>query len=123
VADTNDGGLLKFNDKTGKETGDLDVQIPFYGIAFLGDKLFVGSSNGTIAEYNVNTLKVVNASFITGLSGPWQIAVLDDKLFVANGGDGTIGEYNTKTGKVINAAFISGIPSEIVGIAVKAQSK
>jgi hypothetical protein len=41
---------------------------------------------------------------------------------VTNGGTGRVGEYNAKTGKVINAAFIS-VPSEPVGIAVKAQSK
>jgi WD40 repeat protein len=118
----NAGTVGKYNDKTGKSLGGFDVESP-YGIAFLGDKLFVGSSStGTIAEYNAKTLKVINASFITGLSGPWQIAVLDDKLFVTNAGLGTIGEYSAKTGKVINAAFIS-IPSESVGIAVKAQSK
>jgi outer membrane protein assembly factor BamB len=83
----------------------------------------VGStSSGTIGAYNAKTGKLINASFFTGLTTPWQIAILDDKLFVTNGGTGRVGEYNAKTGKVINAAFIS-VPSEPVGIAVKAQSK
>lgn len=85
-----------------------------YGIAFLGNKLFVGAKNEngdgfTIAENDAKTVKVIKADFITGLSYPWQIVVLGDKLFVTNGGAGTVGEYDAKTGKVINAAFISGL--------------
>jgi hypothetical protein len=122
VADQTNNAVGEYNAKTGKLTEVLGVVSP-YGIAFFGDKLFVGStSSGTIGAYNAKTGKLINASFFTGLTTPWQIAILDDILFVTSGGTGRVGEYNAKTGEVINAAFIS-VPSEPVGIAVKAQSK
>jgi hypothetical protein len=126
VADTVGNLLGKYNAKTGKSSGTGTVTYP-YGIAFLGNKLFLGAKNEngdgfTIAEYNATTLKVIKADFITGLSYPWQIAVLGDKLFVVSGGAGTVGEFDAKTGKLINAAFISGL-ADPFGIVVKAQSK
>jgi WD40 repeat protein len=126
VTDTVGNVLGKYSAKTGKSSGTVAVTYP-YGIAFSGNKLFVGAKKEdgdgfTIAEYDAKTVKVIKADFITGLSYPWQIAVLGDKLFVTDGGAGTVGEYDAKTGKVINGAFISGL-ADPFGIVVKAQSK
>jgi hypothetical protein len=125
VADVNPGSVAVGKFKVNTPHYLLGLLAPAenaYGLAFFGDKVFVGDVvAGTISKWNAGTSKLINASFITGLSSPWQIAVLDDKLFVANGNAGTVGEYNAKTGAVINAAFIS-LPTEPVGIAVKAQA-
>jgi hypothetical protein len=79
------------------------------------------AGSGTIAEYNAKTGELINASFITDLNTPYQIAVLDGnypRLFVTNITTETVGEYDAKTGAVINLAFIS-VAAEIVGVAVR----
>ena len=48
---------------------------------------------------------------------PAGLALLGDKLFVANFGDNTVGEYDATTGAPINANFIPG--SAATGLAVK----
>ena len=55
-----------------------------------------------------------NASLITTLNNPRDIAVSGGHLFVANAGNGTIGEYTT-SGATVNAALISGLsnPTDI----------
>jgi WD40 repeat protein len=104
--------------KTGVVLGTINVSSP-YGIAFLGNTLFVGLlESGTIAEYDAETLELINASFITGLNEPFQIALLGDTLFVANYGNGTVGAYDANSGAVINASFVSGLTHPI-GVAVK----
>jgi WD40 repeat protein len=106
--------------KTGVVLNTLNVSGP-YGIAFLGNTLFVGSyADGTIAKYNAKTLKLIKGSFIKGLDEPYQIALLGDTLFVANGGTGTVGEYDASTGAVINASFVSGLTGPW-GVAVKVE--
>ncbi len=59
----------------------------------------------------------VNASLVTGLSGPIGIAVSGNDLFVTNGNNGTIGEYDANTGATINASLITGLSGPI-GIAI-----
>jgi hypothetical protein len=103
VADTVGNLVGKYNAKTGKSSGTATVTYP-YGIAVLGNKLFLGAKNEngdgfTIAEYSAKTLKVIKADFITGLSYPWQIAVLGDKLFVTNGGAGHGWQIRRQNGK------------------------
>src|SRR5271166_5294217 len=68
-----------------------------------------GSGAGVVSEYDASTGKVINANFITGLDGPYGLAVLGDTLFVANQGSGTVGKYNATTGAAINASFITGL--------------
>jgi hypothetical protein len=50
----------------------------------------------------------VNASLITGLSGPVGLAVSGSDLFVVNRNNGTIGEYTT-SGATVNAALVSNL--------------
>ena len=48
----------------------------------------------------------MNASLVSGLSNPYDIAVSGSNLFVVNSGNGTLGEYTT-SGAVVNASLIS----------------
>src|SRR5205823_2530636 len=89
-----------------------------FGIAVSGGNLWVTSnSGGTIGEYNATTGATINASLVSGLSGPQLIAVSAGNLFVANTGAGTIGEYNATTGAAVNASLVSGLNGPY-GIAV-----
>jgi len=78
-----------------------------------------GSGSGTIGEYTTSGTPV-NASLITGLTGPSGIAVSGSNLFVVNGNfgnnQGTIGEYTT-SGTTVSASLITGLNSPF-GIAV-----
>ena len=58
----------------------------------------------------------MNASLVSGLSGPTFIAVSGSNLFVVNTATGTIGKYTT-SGETVNASLISGLSSPW-GIAV-----
>ncbi len=60
----------------------------------------------------------VNATLVTGLIGPYAIAVSGPHLFVTDGnaGSGTIGEYTT-SGETVNATLISGL-ANATGLAV-----
>jgi WD40 repeat protein len=62
---------------------------------------------GVVSEYDVNTGKVINANFITGLTEPWALLLSGDDLFVANGA-GYVGKYDAKTGAAISQSFITG---------------
>lgn len=87
------------------------------GLTIAGNDMFVanvgngglvnGAGVGTIGEYTLSGA-TVNASLISGLSGPWGMAVAGNDLFVANWDTGTIGEY-TLSGATVNAALISGL--------------
>ena len=90
----------------------------FYGIGLAlacswvatlhAQNLYVANGNsGTIGEYGLDG-RIVNASLITGLSGPAAIAISGRHLFVANAGNGTIGEYTT-AGATVNASLITGL--------------
>ena len=66
----------------------------------------------------------MNASLISGLSGPIDIAVSGGNLFVSGGNlfvtnanNGTIGEYTT-SGATVNASLITGLNGGPGGIAV-----
>jgi hypothetical protein len=81
-----------------------------FGLVISGGDLFVSNANlGTIGEYDLATGLPINASLVTGLNTPGEIAVSGGNLFVANSGDGTIGEYDANSGAVVNAALISGL--------------
>ena len=72
------------------------------------------TGNNTIGEYTLSGA-TVNASLITGLSSPSDLAIYGDDLFVVNSGSGTVGEYGLD-GSTVNASLISGLngPSDIV---------
>jgi WD40 repeat protein len=119
VGITNESQVAKYVVTTGKHIGSVSVTSA-YGIAFLPGIVLAGSadSSGTIGEYNASTGATINASFITGLSTPYQIARVGTKLFVTNSAAGTVGEYDAETGVVINASFISGL-TDPVGLAAR----
>ncbi len=64
---------------------------------------------GFVGKYDATTGAAISPSFITGLNGPVGLAVLGNKLFMANFFSGTVGKYDTKTGAAINASFITGL--------------
>ena len=80
-------------------------------------QIYATTDSGTVGEYNATTGATINASLVSGLSGPQLIAVSGGNLFVANTGAGTIGEYNATTGAAVNSSLVSGLSSP-VGIAV-----
>jgi len=68
--------------------------------------------NGAIGEYGPNG-SVINASLISGLNEPEEMAISGSDLFVPNytqriNGDGTVGEYTT-SGATVNASLVSGL--------------
>ena len=86
-------------------------------MAFSGNNLFVlNGSTGTIGEYNATTGATINATLISGLNDPADIAISGNDLFVVNSGAGTIGEYTTAW-RAVNAALVSGL-TRPTGIAV-----
>jgi hypothetical protein len=89
-----------------------------------GGSLFVGSyfhtgNDSIIGKYDAITGAAINASFITVLSFPTQIAVLGNKLFVSTvvteHGTAvyTVGKYDATTGTAINPSFITGLKGPI----------
>jgi hypothetical protein len=86
------------------------------------DLLFVGNRNGpglspigTIGEYTTSGA-TVNASLLSGLYYPDQIAISGSDMFVVQDSNGTVGEYTT-SGATVNASLITGLTNPI-GIAV-----
>jgi len=76
------------------------------------------SKTGIVSEYDAKTGEVINANFITGLSGPEGLALSGNSLFVTNLNGGAVGNYDANTGTAINASFITGLNNP-VGLAVK----
>uniref|UniRef100_UPI004048B1EF Vgb family protein n=1 Tax=Orrella sp. TaxID=1921583 RepID=UPI004048B1EF len=72
-------------------------------------------ANRTIGAYTTSGA-VVNASLVSGLSGPLGIAVSGSNIYVADNANGTIGAYTT-SGAVVNANLVSGLRNPY-GIAV-----
>ena len=72
-------------------------------------------TNSTVGEYTTAGA-TVNASLVSGLNGPYGIAVSGGNIFVANFNNATIGEY-TIAGATVNASLVSGLNGPI-GIAV-----
>ena len=86
-----------------------------------GSDLFVTSVNYPYSvgefqvSYTTDTVSVLNADLITGLSNPWGVAVSGSDLFVSNTSAGTIGEYTTSGTKVNSSVIKSlGSPMELV---------
>ena len=77
--------------------------------------LFVTDGNGTIGVYTTSGA-TVNASLVSGLNGPYGIAVSGSNIYVGSAINGTIGVYTT-SGAVVNASLVSGL-SRATGIAV-----
>ena len=51
----------------------------------------------------------MNASLVSGLISPIDIAVSGGNLFVTDSVTGTIGEYNATTGATVDADLVSGL--------------
>lgn len=73
--------------------------------ATAGEIFVVNSSNGTIGEYTTSGA-TINASLISGLNSPFDVAVSGTDLYVTNG-NGTIGKYTT-SGATQNAVRSQG---------------
>lgn len=87
-------------------------------------QLFVESWDaGTVGQY-LTSGATVNATLLSGLGGPQQLALAGDDLFVTSQGNmlparpntGVVGEYTT-SGATVNASLISGL-NELIGVAV-----
>ena len=86
------------------------------GLAISGNSLFVtNNGDGTVGEYNATTGAAMNPRLIT-LSGPADLAVSDNHLFVVYNST-TVGEYDATTGAAINANLITGLLTSF-GLAV-----
>ncbi len=81
-----------------------------------GQNIYVANQgNGTIGKYTTSG-GTVNASLVSGLSGPAYLALSGSNLFVGNQDSGAVGEYTT-SGGTINATLLSGL-NDPLGIAV-----
>src|SRR5438132_1351606 len=78
------------------------------GIALSGTDLFIASfgntqNNGKIGWFTTSGM-TVNSSLVTGLFGPFGLAIAGGNLFVVNNNNGTVGEY-TLAGTPVNPAL------------------
>jgi hypothetical protein len=78
-----------------------------------GDYLFIVNIDNVGVFTTSGT--ILNSSLITGLDGPYGIAISGNNLFVANETGGTVGEYSF--GGAIAASLISGL-NKPCGVAV-----
>jgi hypothetical protein len=96
--------------------------VVFLGTLLAGQahgQIFVTNQGiGTIGEYDYNTGGTVNASLVSGLSSPSDVAVSGVNLFVVDSQNFRIGEYNATTGATVNASLVSGLSNGLNGIAV-----
>jgi streptogramin lyase len=86
-------------------------------VAVSGSNLYVSQASA-IGKYTMAGLPVNNL-LVTGLNGPYRIALPEDgtHVFVTISGDGKVGEYDTATGAAINASLIAGLIAP-TGIAI-----
>jgi glucose/arabinose dehydrogenase len=75
------------------------------------------SGASKVGKFDGATGATINANFITGLSNPFQLAVLGDNLFVVNQFNFGVDEYNATTGALIKANFVSGMQQSPYGLA------
>ncbi|MGH8047858.1 MAG: hypothetical protein ACREKL_11480 [Chthoniobacterales bacterium] len=102
------------------------------GVAASGGYLYVAEYVNNVIDKYTTAGALVQASFITGLSGPGDLAVVDGALYVYNESSGAVGKYNAATGAVIDAALIRGpanavgalaVVSETASVAIKGKKK
>jgi len=91
----------------GSSSTTLNISVTLTGAG----QLFVGRASGIIGKYDATTGSVINAAFISGLSGASPLAIAGNILYVGNGSNQTVGEYSALTGAVINPNFITGTSS------------
>jgi hypothetical protein len=66
--------------------------------------------NARVGKYNATTGATVNASLITGVSTPVNMAFdATGKLYVATLGNAGVGVYDAATGATIASPFVSGL--------------
>jgi hypothetical protein len=75
-------------------------------------------TNNKVGKYNATTGAAIDANFITGLSVPMGIDVVENSLLVCNNGTAVVGKYDATTGAVINANFITGMDGPAAVVAV-----
>ena len=90
------------------------------GIWLSGNNLYVANNaafnnlfggpltNGTVGEYDATTGAAINASLVSGLNQPADVAVLGNNLYVSTFSN-NVGLYDATTGATINANFITGL--------------
>lgn len=72
-----------------------------YGLAVSSNTLYV-IYNSSVETLNATTGAVINASFITGLTKPFNLIVSGNSLYLASiGGANTVTEYDASTGSLI----------------------
>ncbi len=114
------GGATGFTSSGSGSIDDVAVDMPAgstvtYTVVATVDPAATGTLSNT-ATVSQTFGVPINASLITGLSGPRDVAVSGDDLFVANYTSGTIGQYTT-SGTVVNASLVTGLDSPL-GIAI-----
>lgn len=77
------------------------------GIDVYQNTVYVCSGGSTIGTYNATTGAVINANFITGLSGVSQLSYANNVIYTSSYGGGVINTYNATTGALITNNFIS----------------
>ena len=88
------------------------------GIAH-GQIYVTNNASGTIGEYDAVTGAPINAALVSGLRGPFGIAVSGGHIYVTlNTGGGPVAEYDATTGAVINASLVSQPGSGALALAV-----
>ena len=74
------------------------------------ESIFVANfDTDRVGEYNAVTGASINSAFVSGLNGPFGLALSGNRLFVGNYSGNSIGEYDAWTGAAINDSFISGL--------------
>jgi len=113
----NGSTITEYNTANGSLTGTINAE-PNY-LTTSGSILYVTTQNGTVDKYNAGNGTLIKSGLVTGLNGPYGIAVSGSNLYVANFNIDTIGEYNAGNGTAVNASLVSGLSSPW-GIAVTA---
>ena len=100
------GNISAYNDTTGAPdpnfttiTGSLPAGFESFGLAVLGNDLFVANFSGsTVSEYNATTGALIKANFITGLSFVQSLTVSSNDVLVSDLVNRTVTAYNASTG-------------------------
>ena len=86
-------------------------------VATASGQIFVTNyGNGSVRKYDLDTGSVINETFVSGLTNPQGLVVINGYLFAANDNIGRVGKYDAATGVAINTSFIGGL-STVKGLA------
>jgi hypothetical protein len=95
-------------------------------VASFGKVTATGSGTGTVGTYDAKSGAVINASFLSNLSGPTGLAIQGGVLYVALFGNmfgtGSVGAFDTEdAGEFNNGPLITGL-NQPVGLALSGNS-